>query len=347
MKKKVALITGINGQDGSYLAKFLLEKNFKIYGISRRTSNYKFQRLKYLGIFDKIKIIYGDIVEYEYFSKIIKNLKPDYLFNLAAQSFVDYSFDNKFTTYEVNNKAVYNMLETIKNFSVKTKFYQASTSEMYGNSKKKFQNETTEFNPISPYAVSKVSAHDLVRIYRNSFKIFACSGILFNHESPLRGPEFVTKKIISSLVRVKHKNAKPVELGNLYSFRDWGYVEDYVEAIYKIINHSKPDDFVVGTGVSTSILDFFKLACEEIGLNPVFHKKGVKKYCYDKKTKKKIMIVKKQFFRDQELHYLKADIKKIKKTLNWRPKTNLRKLVKKMINYELEKIKNPQEEHFY
>ena len=173
----------------------IFEKNFKIYGISRRTSNYKFQRLKYLGIFDKIKIIYGDIVEYEYFSKIIKNLKkPDYLFNLAAQSFVDYSFDNKFTTYEVNNKAVYNMLETIKIFQLKQNFIKLQHLKCMEIQKKKSQNETTEFNPISPYAVSKVSAHDLVRIYRNSFKIFACSGILFNHESPLRGPEFVTKK---------------------------------------------------------------------------------------------------------------------------------------------------------
>ncbi len=347
MKRKTALITGINGQDGSYLAKFLLDKKFRVYGLSRRTSNYKFQRLKYLKIFEKISIIYGDITEYGNITKIIKKIKPDIIFNFAAQSFVDYSFENKFTTYEINTKAVYNILEAIKNFSKKTKFYQASTSEMFGNSKKKIQNENTEFNPVSPYAISKVSAHDLVRIYRNSFGIFACSGILFNHESPLRGPEFVTKKIISALIRIKYKNEKPLQLGNLYSERDWGYVEDYVKAMFQIINHSSPEDFVVGTGISTSILEFFKLACDEIGFNPIFKNQGLKKYCFDKNTNKKLMVVKKELFREQELHYLKADISKIKSKLNWRPKINLKQLIKKMVKYELEKINNPQEEHFY
>lgn len=347
MKRKTALITGINGQDGSYLAKFLLNKKFHVYGLSRRTSNYKFQRLKYLKIFDKISIIYGDITEYENITKIIKKIKPNFIFNFAAQSFVDYSFDNKFTTYEINTKAVYNILETIKNFSKKTKFYQASTSEMYGNSNKKFQNENTEFNPVSPYAISKVSAHDLVRIYRKSFGIFASSGILFNHESPLRGPEFVTKKIISNLVKIKLKNGKPVHLGNLYSFRDWGYVEDYMEAIFKIINHKKADDFVVGTGSSTSIIDFFKIACTEIGFNPIFKSNGSKKFCYDKQTEKKLMIINRNLFREQELHYLKADISKIKRVLKWKPKTNLKNLIKKMVAYEIEKIKNPQDEYFY
>ena len=347
MKKKIALITGINGQDGSYLANYLLKKNYIVYGLSRRTSNYKFQRLKYLKIFNKIKIIYGDITEYEFFSNIIKKIKPDLLFNLAAQSFVDYSFDNKFTTYEVNTKAVYNILETIKNSSKKTKFYQASTSEMFGNSKKKFQDETTEFNPISPYAISKVSAHDLVRIYRNSFGVHATSGILFNHESPLRSPEFVTKKIISALIRIKYKNDKPVELGNLNSYRDWGYVEDYVEAMYKIINYPKAEDFVVGTGNTTSIMDFFKLACKEIGFDPVFKNSRDYRFCYDKKSKKKIMRINKKFFRDKELHYLKARINKANKILKWKPKTNLKQLIKIMVTYEIEKIKNPHDESFY
>ena len=347
MKKKIALITGINGQDGSYLAKYLLKKNYNVYGLSRRTSNYKFQRLKYLKIFDKIKIIYGDITEYEFFSSIIKKIKPDLLFNLAAQSFVDYSFNNKFTTYEVNTKAVYNILETIKSFSKKTKFYQASTSEMFGNSKSKFQDENTEFNPISPYAISKVSAHDLVRIYRNSFGVHATSGILFNHEGPLRGPEFVTKKIISGLVNIKFKNHKPIELGNLSSYRDWGYVEDYVEAMYKIINHSEAEDFVIGTGVTTSIKDFFKLVCKEINLNPVFQNDDNYNYCFDKKTKKKIMQINKKHFRNEELHYLKANIKKAKKVLKWKPKTDLKQLIKIMVNYEIEKINNPDDENFY
>ena len=347
MKRKIALITGINGQDGSYLAKLLLDKKFYVYGLSRRTSNYKFQRLKYLKIFKKINIVYGDITEHENIAKIIRKIKPDIIINFAAQSFVDYSFNNKFTTYEINTKAVYNILETIKNYSKNTKFYQASTSEMYGNSKKKFQNENTEFNPVSPYAISKVSAHDLIRIYRNSFGIFASSGILFNHESPLRGPEFVTKKIISSLVKIKLRNGKPVQLGNLYSFRDWGYVEDYMEAIYKIVNHKKADDFVVGTGSTTSIINFFKIACKEVGFNPIFKGKGFNKYCYDKKTKKKLMVINRNFFRNEELHYLKADISKIKKILKWKPKTNLKNLIKIMVTYEIEKIKNSQEEYFY
>ena len=255
---KKIIITGINGQDGAYLAKLLLKnKNNKIFGILRRTANYKLDRLNYFGILKKVKLIYSDICEYENINYLINKIKPDYIYNLAAQSFVDYSFLNPQSTFQINTNAVFNILETIKKLKLDTKFYQASSSEMFGNSNQKKQNEKTKFLPVSPYAVSKVLSYNLTKTYRETYGIFATNGILFNHESPYRGSEFVTKKIVSTLTRIKFGSREVLKLGNINSMRDWGFAGDYVLAIYKMMNLSTADDFVVATSVSLSVRDFF------------------------------------------------------------------------------------------
>ena len=335
MKKKI-IITGVNGQDGTYLANYLLKinKNYEIYGILRRTANYKLDRLDFFGITKKIKFIFADICEYENINKIILDIKPDCIYNFAAQSFVDYSFHNPLSTFQINTEAVFNILETIKRNKLDTKFYQASSSEMFGNSEKKKQNEKTKFKPLSPYAVSKVLSHKMVQTYRDTFGIFAVNGILFNHESPYRGPEFVTKKIISTLFKIKKGSKEVLKLGNLDSMRDWGYAEDYVLAIHKILNNNRPIDYVVATGKSLSVRNFFLKVCEQ--LNMKVKKKFIKnKEAYIlKKNNQLIMQTDKIFLRENDLNYLCGDYSKINKELSWKPKTTLDELILKMVNFE-------------
>ena len=347
---KIALITGVTGQDGSLLTDFLLRKKYKVIGIKRRSSSFNTKRIDH--IYDKKEFsksfiaVYGDLTDSSNITRIIQKYKPDEIYNLGAQSFVGDSFDQPLLTSTVNGLGALSIFEAVKEFSPNSKVYQASSSEMYGNSNE-IKNENSRMSPASPYGVSKVFAHKTAQHYREAYDMFISCGILFNHESPLRGPEFVTKKIISSLVRIKFKNDRPVELGNLNSYRDWGYVEDYVEAMFKIINCSKAEDFVIGTGNTTSIINFFKLACKEIGFDPVFKNDRKYKYCFDRKSKKKIMQINKKFFREKELHYLKARTNKANKILKWKPKTNLKQLIKIMVTYEIEKIKNPHDESFY
>lgn len=336
MKKKKILITGINGQDGAYLANFLLnkKKNIKIYGLVRRTANYKLNRLECFGIEKKIELIYSDICEYDNINKILNNIKPDVLFNLAAQSFVDYSFTNPKTTFQINTEAVFNMLETIKQLKLDTKFYQASTSEMYGNSNKLRQNESTPFSPVSPYGISKAQSFELVKTYRNVFNIFASNGILFNHESPYRGSEFVTKKIISSLTKIKKGSREVLNLGNIDSARDWGYAGDYMFAIDKIMKNNKPDDFVVATGKTISVRDFFLKSCNELKLNVVKDNKKGREVYINRDNNRLIMVVNKKLFRQNELNYLCGDYSKIKKQLGWKPKSDINDLIKIMVDFE-------------
>jgi GDPmannose 4,6-dehydratase len=258
MQKK-AIITGITGQDGAYLARLLLKKKIKVYGVVRRTSNNPFQRLNYFKIYNKINYIYSDIAEFHQIGKIIKELKPHYIFNLASQSFVTYSFDNPIYTDSINNTAVINILEAIRLYSPKTRFYQASSSEMYGGTVDKLTklNEYSKFNPISPYAIAKLSGYYYTKLYRESYNLHASNGILFNHESPLRGDQFVTKKIVKSLVEILYGIKKnPLLLGNIHSRRDWGHAEDYVEMMLKIIQKKKPDDYVVSSQKNYSIKQF-------------------------------------------------------------------------------------------
>lgn len=336
MKKKKVIITGINGQDGAYLAQYLIsKKKYLLYGFIRRSSNYKLTRLDYLGITDKIKFYNVELTEHKRIEEIIKKIKPDYIYNLAAQSFVQYSFENPEYTFEVNLNSVLNMLEVIIKENLSTRFYQASTSEMFGNNGDKFISETSRFRPASPYAISKLAAHHLIRNYRNSYDKFLCSGILFNHESFLRGIEFVTKKIINGLAKIKFNNSGPVRLGNLYSKRDWGYAPDYVKSMVKILEHKKPDDYVVATGQAYTIKQFIIEACKYFNFKPTFTGKGINEKCIDKLSGKKLIIIDKRYFRKEELHYLRGDTKKIKQNLKWKPNVKFTKLVELMAKEEI------------
>ena len=336
MKIKKALITGINGQDGAYLAKLLLQKNYKVYGILRRSSSYKLQRLDYLGITSKIDYYHSELNEHKNIEQIILKVKPDEIYNLGAQSFVQYSFLNPSYSFEINFGSVLNILEVIVRNKLKIKFYQASTSEMYGNSNVDFQNEMTSFNPASPYAISKLSSHHLVKNYRESFNSFFCSGILFNHESFLRGIEFVTKKIVNGIVNIYYNKGNILKLGNLDSYRDWGHAEDYVNAIYLIMNAKLPDDYVVATGETHSIRDFIKEVCKVMDIQVDFKGKGINEVIVDKKNNRKIAAVDKRYFRINELYRLKGNPKKIKQKLKWRPKFNFSSLVEDMVKREIE-----------
>ncbi len=336
---KKALITGINGQDGAYLANLLLKKNYKIYGLIRRGSTNRLYRLEYLNIKDRINFIYGELNEFQNLQNEILRIKPDLIFNLAAQSFVKYSFDNPTYTYEINCVSVLNILECLRrNKLFKIKFYTAGTSEMFGNisGKKKLKiDEKTPMQPCSPYGNSKVAAHNLTSIYRESYGLFACSGILFNHESPLRGEEFVTKKIVKNLVEQKYSKKTILYLGNLDSKRDWGHAEDYVEAMYLMLKSKKPFNYVISTGKTYSVREFFTKVAVKLGFEPIFKKKGKLEVCIDKKTNRIIMKTSKKYFRENELSYLKGNSIMAKKKIGWKPKFNIDTLIDDMISYEL------------
>jgi GDPmannose 4,6-dehydratase len=337
MKKNI-IITGVTGQDGAYLANFLLKKNkYNIYGIVRRNSSEPFGRLDFLGIKKNINFVHLDLTEYRQVDFLIKKLKPKMFFNLAAQSFVAYSFDNPTYTDSVNSASVINILESIRISSPDTKFYQASSSEMYGDIKDlndKKLNENSRFNPVSPYAISKLSAYFYTRMYRSAYNIFASNGILFNHESPLRGEQFVTKKVVKGLINFQ-RTGTPIYLGNIYSRRDWGDAEEYVEMMYKILCLKKPDDYVISTGKSYSIKEFINIVCKCINLSIKWVGTGLSEKAIST-DKKSIVIIKKTLFRPHDVTYLLGDCKKAKKFLGWNPKNNLKKLVDKMIRFESE-----------
>jgi len=317
---KKAFITGINGQDGSYLSELLLKKGYKVYGIVRRNSYLENQTTRLDDISKKLELTYGDVLDETSLEKIIRSVKPDEIYNLAAQSHVRISFEiPKFTT-ETNALGVLNILEVVRKNSRNSKFYQASSSEMFGISVDSdgFQRETTRFDPNSPYGCSKVFGYNMVRFYRRAYKIFACNGILFNHESPRRGANFVTNKIVKGAVKIKLNLEKKLYLGNLDAFRDWGHSKDYVDAMHKIINYSKPEDFVIATGQTHSIRDFCKITFQKLGLNY-----------------KDYVVQKEKYFRPSEVKYLRGDSKKAKKLLKWKPKYTLDKLIDEMINYWL------------
>ena len=341
MKKKTAIITGITGQDGSYLASFLIKKGYKVYGVIRRTSTDPFYRLKHLKIDKKIEFLNTDLSEYQRINSHIGSIKPNFFYNLAAQSFVAYSYGNPMYSDIINNSSVLNILEAIKNNSNKTKFYQASSSEMYGglNYTNKNLNEDSKFNPVSPYAISKLSAFHYTKMYRKSYNIFASNGILFNHESPLRGEQFVTKKIIKGLVEILNGEKKdPIHLGNIYAKRDWGHAKDYVEAIYKIMNHNKADDFVVASNKNYSVKEFINLTVKNLGIKIFWRGKGFKEKAVDKNGKVLIKIDK-NFFRPLDINNLIGDTSKARRKLKWKPKNNLNELIKDMILYEKRKSK--------
>lgn len=321
---KIALITGILGQDGPYLAKLLLSKGYKVYGMIRRYSNPNFENLDYLGLTDKIEYIEGDMTDEASLMNLIKTLRPDEIYNLAAQSFVGGSWHMAKLTTEVNALGVLYILNAIKMFSPTTKFYQASTSEMFGlQHNNGFQDENTPFHPRSPYGVSKVYAHWMAVNYRESYGIYACSGILFNHESPIRGIQFVTRKITDGVARIKLGLSDKLYLGNLEARRDWGFAGDYVEAMHRMLQQENPSDFVVGTGENHTIKEFAELAFGYAGLGDW----------------KKYVVSDPRFKRPAEVPALRARADRARKILGWKPKLSFEDLVKKMVEADLKRIK--------
>ena len=318
---RVAIITGISGQDGSYLAELLIKKNYKVIGICNPKKKIDFKHLK--NIKAKIKFKKIDINNYQKIKRLIKKLKPNEFYHLAAQSFINYKFEDEFFKLNPNINGTHYILSAIKNFSPKTKFYFAASSELFGNVDKSPQNELTKFNPRSAYGVSKVAGYYLTKNYRDAYNIHACSGILFNHESPRRNESFVTRKITKNLALILSGKVKKITLGNLNSKRDWGHAKDYVFAMWKMLQLKKPRDFVIGTGKIHSVRDFVKLAFSRVNL----------KY-------KNYINIDKRLFRPNEKVILKANYSKAKKLLKWKPLISFKKLVNEMVDHDLKNIKD-------
>ena len=317
---KIALITGITGQDGSYLAELLLKKKYKVHGIVRRmASEYEDHRLwRIKNIVNKVTLHAGSLESYPSVIKIVQKIKPTEIYHLAAQSYLDYSFRDEFSTLNTNINGTHYLLSAIRDFSPKSKFYFAGSSEMFGKVLTLSQNEKTPFHPRSSYGISKVTGYDLTRNYREAYKVFGCTGILFNHESPRRGFEFVTRKISHSVARIKLGLQKDLKLGNLNALRDWGHAKDYVEAMWLMLQQRKPEDFVIGTGRQHSVKEFAKVAFSIVGLN---YKDYVK--------------VDKKLFRPSEVDTLLANCSKARKKLKWKPKVSFSNLVKDMVESDL------------
>ncbi len=319
---KSALITGITGQDGPYLAEFLLSKGYKVFGLVRRLSTPNFENIKEIS--DKITLLSGDLLDQGSLADAIYKSEPQEIYNLAAQSFVRASWDQPVLTGEFTALGVTRMLEAIRNIDKKIKFYQASSSEMFGKVTETPQKETTRFYPRSPYGVAKVYGHYITVNYRESYEMFACSGILFNHESPRRGIEFVTRKITHAVARIKLGKQKKLELGDLSPKRDWGFSGDYVEAMWLMLQQEKPDDFVIATGENHSVEEFVKIAFETVGISD-----------WEQYIQSNVS----EHMRPAEVDYLIGDASKAKKILGWTPKTSFKELVEMMVNSDLEKEK--------
>ena len=345
-QKKIALIFGITGQDGSYLAEFLLKKGYYVHGVKRRSSSFNTGRIDH--IYEdphvnnrKFILHYGDVTDSLSVSTIIKKIKPSEIYNLAAQSHVAVSFEVPEYTANADAIGALRILEAIKFHKLEkmTKFYQAGTSEMFGKVQHVPQSEKTNFYPRSPYGVAKVYAHWITVNYREAYNIFACNGILFNHESPVRGETFVTRKIIVGLCRIKNKLQKTLYLGNLDARRDWGHARDYVEAMWKMLQKKNPTDYVIATGKQYSVRQFINLTLKELKIKYTWKGKGINSKCYDDKGNC-IIACDKAYFRPLEVDTLLGDSRKARRELNWKPKTNIQNLVKEMVNSELLKIKN-------
>lgn len=323
---KVALITGITGQDGPYLAKFLLSKNYTVYGLISRRATAVYDNLNFLQLGNKVNFICGDLTDISSLRRAIEECNPDEVYNLAAMSFVAASWDIPIHTSNVNSLGVLNLLECIKSTNKNIRFYQAGTSEMFGSNinSKGYQDENTPFHPRSPYGVSKVFAHNMVQNYRESFGIFACNGVLFNHESPLRGKEFVTRKITHSIANIIAGKENKIELGNLSAERDWGFAGDYVEAMWLMLQEKVPDDYVIATGETNSIQHFLEVAFEYSGLG----------------SWTKYVTQNPKFFRPAEVNKLKGDSSKAKEILGWTPKVCLDDLIKMMLDADIKRVNN-------
>lgn len=320
--KKSALITGILGQDGPYLARLLIEKGYNVYGMLRRHSNHNFDNTDFLGITSQINFVQGDLCDETSIRNLVQRLRPNEIYNLGAQSFVGLSWDQINFTTQVNAFGTLAFLQAIRDYSPMTKFYQASTSEMYGDvSGNKKQNEETSFKPQNPYAIAKLYSYWMTNNFKTSYGLFATNGILFNHESPIRGKEFVTRKITDGIAQIKLGLKDSLSLGNLDSKRDWGFAGDYVEAMWLIMQHKNPDNFVIATGETHSIKDFLNIAFDHVGI----------------KNWKNFVKIDPRFKRPTETSHLHGDSSKARKQLGWKPKVNLEQLVKMMLDADLKR----------
>ena len=344
--KKVAIITGITGQDGAYLAELLLKKDYLVHGIKRRSSSFNTARIDHLyqdPHIDKRNFIlhHGDLTDSTNMIRIIQEVQPDEIYNLAAQSHVMVSFETPEYTANADALGTLRILEAIRllGLSNKTRFYQASTSELYGMAQEVPQNEKTPFYPRSPYGVAKLYAYWITVNYREAYNIFACNGILFNHESPIRGETFVTRKITRAAARISLGVQERLYLGNLDSKRDWGHADDYVEGMWRITQHDKPDDFVLATGISTSIRDFTTQAFSEAGISLEWSGSGVDEVGKNAQTGKLLVSVDPTYFRPTEVDLLIGDATKAKEKLGWSPTCDLKQLISEMISSDLEEVR--------
>lgn len=339
---KRALITGVTGQDGAYLSKLLLSKGYKVFGTYRRTSSVNTWRLDELDILsdENFYFIEYDLTDITSAIRLIDRHQPDEIYNLAAQSFVGVSFEQPLTTSQITGLSVLNILEAIRILNKDIKFYQASTSEMFGCVQSIPQNEDTSFYPRSPYGVAKLYAHWMTINYRESYNIFGTSGILFNHESPLRGLEFVTRKITDSVAKICLGKMDYMELGNLDAKRDWGYAKDYVEGMYLIMQANKPDTYVLSTNKTYTVRDFVKLAFKMASIDIEFSGSGLNEVAIDTKTNNKVLKINEKFYRPAEVDLLIGDSSKAKKELGWESKTSLEKLCEIMIEADLRRNKD-------
>jgi GDPmannose 4,6-dehydratase len=338
---KKALITGIRGQDGAYLAQFLLNKGYEVWGADRRTGDSAYWRLEELGIMDDVKITYMDMLEQYNMMQVLDHVQPDEVYNLAAQSFVGVSFDQPTLTAEVDGLGVLRLLESIRLVNSKMKFYQASTSEMFGKVQAIPQSETTPFYPRSPYGVAKLYAHWITINYREAYDMFACSGILFNHESPLRGVEFVTRKITRAVANIKAGRQQCLELGNLDAKRDWGYAKEYVEGMWMMLQHHTPDDYVLATNETHSVQEFIDAAFAAIDVQLDWAGEGAATCAKDTKTGKVMVKINETFYRPAEVDLLIGDPAKANQTLGWHATTRFPDLVRLMVEADLRYLKIP------
>ncbi len=349
MSEKRALITGITGQDGAYLAEFLLNKGYIVCGIKRRSSLINTQRIDHLyqdphEADRRFLLEYGDMTDSTNLIRIIQGFQPTEIYNLAAQSHVKVSFETPEYTANADALGSLRLLEAIRilNLTEKVRFYQASTSELYGEAVEVPQRETTPFNPRSPYAVAKLYAFWIVRNYREAYNIFASNGILFNHESPVRGETFVTRKITRAVARIKLELQNKVYLGNLHAMRDWGHARDYVEAVWLILQHHEPDDFVIATGESHSVREFVETAFNEVGIKLVWKGKGLDEKGIDAKNGQVLVEVDPRYFRPTDVEMLEGDYSKAARLLGWKPRITFHELVKQMVVSDLREAEKEQ-----
>lgn len=345
---KKALITGITGQDGSYLAELLLDRGYEVHGIIRRSSSFNTDRIDHLREKGLINLYYGDLTDSSNLNRILEKTEPDEIYNLAAQSHVAVSFEVPEYTAEVDGIGVLRFLDAIKEIGLKekTKFYQASTSELFGKVQEIPQTEKTPFYPRSPYSAAKLYAYWIVKNYREAYNIFACNGILFNHESPRRGGTFVTRKITTAVANIKLKKQEKLYLGNLNAKRDWGYAPEYVEAMWLMMQKDKPEDYVIATNETHTVREFTELAFKQVGINIKWKGVGVDEKGYDVETGKCLIEVNPKYFRPTEVELLIGDYSKAKKDLGWEPKIRFETLVKLMVKSDLRKQRNKNEYNF-